>query len=95
MRGGPIVEWKESAGSPVPVGDATITPLSRSLVLRWPGGGVAWSGPAAVLVEREGETDRVPVANVNRRIRWGLREGAVVLIATWIAHNRRRKDSNG
>jgi hypothetical protein len=86
---------RESPGAPVIVEDTRITPLASSFIVRWPGGGAVWSGPWAIIVEREGRTDRIPVANVNRRILWGLRLVAVALGATWMAHHRRRKDSNG
>lgn len=92
MRLGSAIEWRDSPGVPATVGDTTITPLARSLTVRWPGGGAVWSGPAAIMVEREGTTDRVPIVNVNRRILWGLRVGAVALVATWLARDLRRKD---
>lgn len=95
IRGGPAIESRDSAGSPVTVGETTVTPLARSLIGRWPGGGVVWSGPAAIIIEREGRSHRIPIVNVNRRILWGLRLGAAALIAARIAHDRRRKDSNG
>lgn len=94
MQRGSVIERRESAGSPVRVGDATITPVATSLMARWPGGGAVWSGPAAILVERAGRGDRIPIRNVNRRILWGLRASAVALVVTWIAHDRERKDSN-
>lgn len=95
MRLGSVIARRDSSGIPATAGDTTITPVARSLIVRWPGGGAVWSGPAAVVVEREGRTDRIPVVNVNRRILWGLRMGTVALIAAWLARDRRRKDSNG
>ena len=53
MRRERMFERKESAGTPVRVADATLTPLASSLIVRWPGGGAVWSGPAAITVERE------------------------------------------
>lgn len=95
MRRRSVIELSNSTGSPATAGDTTITPLARSVMVRWRGGGAVWSGPAAIIVERNGRTERIPIVNVNRRILWGLRLGAAVaLIAIWIAHDRRRKDSN-
>jgi len=94
MRGGPVIEWRDAWGSPMTVGNSTITPVARSLVARWPGGGSVWSGPAAVIVEREGRTERIPIANLNGRILWAMRVGAVTLIAAWIVKDRRRRKSN-
>ena len=94
MRSGPVIEWREAWGSPLSVGNSTITPVARSLVTRWPGGGAVWSGPAAVLVERDVRTERIPIGNLNGRIVWAIRVGAFALIAAWIARDRRRRKSN-
>ena len=90
MRIGRTIEWSESRGRPVTVGDTTVTPVARSLAVRCSRLGAVWSDPAAILVERDGRTDRIPIMNVNRRIVWGLRLGAVALIAGWMAHRGRR-----
>jgi hypothetical protein len=76
------------------VGDSTITPVARSLVTHWPGGGSVWSGPAAIIVERDGRTERIPIANLNGRILWAMKVGAVALVAAWIVKDRKRRDSN-
>lgn len=95
MHRDPVIEWTDSTARPTKVGNSTVTPLARSLIVRWPHGGAVWSGPAAVIVEREGRADRIPIVNVNRRISWGLRIGAAALIATCLAVDRRRRYSNG
>ncbi len=95
MRGGPVIEWRDAPGSPMTVGKNTITLVARSIVARWPRGGFVWSGPAAVIVEREGSTDRIPIANLNGRILWAIRVGAATLIAAWMVRDRRRRHSNG
>ena len=89
MRGERVIEWRASSGSLAAAGEATVTPLARSLILRWPRGGAVWSGPAAIVVERDGQAHRIPVANLNGRVLWGLRGvSAVALIAMWLARNR-------
>ena len=91
MRFGSMLEWKESAGTPTLAGDVTLTPLAKSLILRWTRGGVVWSGPSAVIVEREGTTEHIPIVNANRRILWSMRAGAVALVASGIILGRRRE----
>lgn len=76
------------------VGDRIVTPVAQSLLVRWPGGGGAWSGPAAVIIEREGQVERIPIANANGRILWAMRVGAAALIAAWMAKERRRRRSD-
>jgi hypothetical protein len=50
----------------VVAGLVTVTPVSRTLVLRLGGGVLTRSWPAAVLVARESRTSRVPIANFTR-----------------------------
>jgi hypothetical protein len=57
-------------GDPIAVGEVTITPESQALTLRWPRGGWVWNRPTAILVERDGETERVPIVDVTRQARW-------------------------
>lgn len=94
MRWGSFVEWRAARGRPVTVGYRTITPVARSLRVRWPGGGSTWSGPDAVIVEGEGATERIPVANVNAWILGALRLGAVAVIVAAILRDRRRRESD-
>ena len=59
-----VFELKTHAGQPWTVGDVAITPESQALILRWAGGGFVWNRPVAALIERGGETERVPIADV-------------------------------
>jgi hypothetical protein len=89
-----LIEWRAARGRPVTVGNRTITPVARFLVVRWPWGRSSWSGPAAVIVEGEGEAERIPVANVNAWILGALRVGAIAVIVAAIIKGRRRGDSD-
>jgi hypothetical protein len=59
-------------GDPITIGDVTITPQSQALAIRWSGGGWVWNRPLAVLVERDGETERIPIVDVTRVAQWTL-----------------------
>jgi hypothetical protein len=67
-----IVQLKGGVGQSLTVGDATVTPLSQALVIRVPFGSFAWNRPTAILVERNGQTERIPIVNVTRILVWGL-----------------------
>jgi hypothetical protein len=67
-----IIEWQTASGNPVTVGDVTLTPQSQALTVRWPSGGLVWNRPVAVLVEREGGTERIPIVDVTRVVQLGL-----------------------
>jgi hypothetical protein len=61
-----IFQSQEVTGSPVRVGDITVTPQSRALIVRLRFGGLVWRRPTAVLVERAGQTSRIPIVDVTR-----------------------------
>lgn len=90
-----IVEWKTVSGEPSTVGDVTLTPQSQALTIRWPFGGFVWNRPVAVLVERGDSTERVPIADVTRRVQWGLLGLTLVFsMITVMLSARRRRDQN-
>jgi hypothetical protein len=59
-----LFQLQTHSGEIVAVGDATITPQSQALTLRWPYGGFVWNRPQAILVERDGDTERIPIVDV-------------------------------
>jgi hypothetical protein len=60
------VQYQLESGSPTTVGQTTLTPQSQVLTVRWPNGGWVWNRPVAVLVEQDGETERLPIVDVTR-----------------------------
>ena len=61
---GKFVRWATLAGSPVTVNQLTVTPLAQSLTIRWPQGGFVWNRPVAIIVERDGQSVRMPILDV-------------------------------
>jgi len=59
-----MVEWQEHVGDTLALGNVSLTPLSQALVIRTPIGGYVWNRPVAVLVERDGQEQRLPILNV-------------------------------
>lgn len=59
-----MVEWQQHAGDRLSLGNVSLTPLSQALVIRTPIGGYVWNRPVAVLVERDGQEERLPILNV-------------------------------
>jgi hypothetical protein len=88
-----MFEVKTYAGQPWTVGDVAITPESQALTLRWPGGGIVWNRPVAVLVERAQETERIPIVDVTLLAGVALMAAGLLsmLISTtlWIGRRRR------
>ncbi len=73
MKLGDIVKWQTVSGAAVTVGDVTVVPQSQALTLRWGRfGGLVWNRPAAILVERGGQTERIPILDVTRAVQVGL-----------------------
>jgi riboflavin biosynthesis pyrimidine reductase len=67
-----IAQIQTISGDPIAVGDVTVRPQSQALTVRWPNGGFVWNRPVAVLVDRDGETERVPIIDVTRVVQIGL-----------------------
>jgi hypothetical protein len=60
------IEWRSVTGATVMVGGRSVTLETKTLIVRLPFGGVAWTRPSAVIVEKEGKVERVPVHDVTR-----------------------------
>ena len=80
--------------APVTVGGTIVTPLACALVVRWPGGGLVWSRPAAVLVEREGRVRRIPIVDVTRLVQAGLLGLGLALAIASLVQSMRRKEAS-
>lgn len=61
-------QWKIEDGEPIAVGARTLTPQTRVLSVRLPFGGYIWNRPAAVLVEENGRSQRLPIPDPTRII---------------------------
>lgn len=87
-----MFDLQTRSGEPVTVDDVTITPESQALSLRWPGGGLVWNRPVAILVERDGETERMPILDVTLLAQIALLGLSLVFsIAILILSARRRR----
>lgn len=63
---GEFFRWTTQAGTPITVNGTTITPLAQSLTLRWPRGGLVWNRPVALLINRKGQQEQLPIVDVTR-----------------------------
>ena len=61
-----LIQIQTNQGEPLTVGDITLTPQSRALIIRWPHGGFVWNRPIGVIVDRAGQTERQPIVDVTR-----------------------------
>ncbi|MBE2222587.1 MAG: hypothetical protein IAF02_13655 [Anaerolineae bacterium] len=60
------VNWKPTIGEPQVMGDRTIRLQAQAISLITPFGGFVWNRPTAVLVEKDGITDEVPIVDATR-----------------------------
>mgnify|MGYP000877440279 FL=1 len=74
------VEWSVRSADPVEAGPLRVTPQAHALRVHWPGGGFVWNHPAAVIVERDGVTERLPVVDVL----WAVRLGLLAVLGVWL-----------
>jgi hypothetical protein len=90
-----MLQWQTLSGDRVTVGDVSLTPQSQALTIRWPWGGLVWNRPVAVLVERDGQTERMPIVDVTRMAQLGLLGlGLVFSMVIFILSAQRRRVQN-
>jgi len=88
-----MIQWQTVSGDPVIVGDVSLTPQSQALTIRWPSGGFVWNRPVAVVVEQDGQTERIPVVDVTRIAQFTLIGLSLVFwMVTLFWSLRRRRD---
>ena len=71
------VQWVTQTAEPVTVGESTVTPRFRKLVVQWREGGLVWQKPTDLLHERGGQTERCRIIDVTRLAQAGLVFGAL------------------
>ena len=87
-----IWQWEIQEGQPVAVGTRTVIPQTQVLSLRLPFGGFVWNRPAAVLVEENGRTRRLPVPDMTRMIMLAaVVVSTAVTLLTWRKKSPRSK----
>ena len=96
MRVKDMIGWQTHTGDRVAVGDVKLTPQSRALTVRWPNGGWVWNRPVAILVQREEQTERLPIVDVTRAAQVGLLGlGALFGMVTLVLAIKERRHRNG
>ncbi len=85
------ISWQTRHGRRLVVGDVALTPVSRALQIAWSGGGLVWNRPTAVLVERDGQVERLPIVDVTRRAQLFL---AGLGLLFWLTAATLRKRQN-
>lgn len=80
-----FVELRTASGTPIEAGGARLTPQSQALVIRTPLWKFVWNRPVAVLVERDGREQRLPIIDATRLAILALLAGGIAgLIAVAI-----------
>ncbi len=59
-----MLEWRTLPGTSVEVGGVQVTPEAQVLALRLPFFHFVWNRPVAITVERQGQSERIPIVDV-------------------------------
>ena len=89
-RGTLQFQWRTTPDDSVTVRGITVTPVSRVLSVRLPFAEFVWNRPTAVVVERDGRVERIPILDVTRIAQLGLLALTVVIWVARVAPRRRR-----
>ena len=63
-----VFEWRTITGATIVVGELEVTLEARTLAVRLPVGGLAWTRPSAVIVRRGSKVEKIPIHDVTRII---------------------------
>jgi hypothetical protein len=86
-----VVQLDTKSAPPITVGDTSLTPQSQVLTVRLPFFGFVWNRPAAILVEQDGRTERIPIVDVTRVATLALAGSGFVLWLASVAMRRKRR----
>ena len=90
-----VSQWQTLSGDTVTVGDVSVTPESKALIVRWPYGGLVWNRPVAVLVDKGEQTERIRIVDVTRMVQLGLLALSFIFsLVIFILSVRRRRYRN-
>jgi hypothetical protein len=88
------LDWQTHHGEPIQLNETTITPVSQALTIRWPGGGLVWNRPVALLIERAGQVERRPLYDWTRLLQVGMLSVGLIT-GLLLATARRRRKAKG
>jgi hypothetical protein len=92
-----LFRWQmdEIRGQPVQNWGYECVPIGQVLQLKGPGVGLAWHRPRAVVVRQNGQSTRLPIPDVTRRLQISLAAATVLLLwgLPWLIHRVRRARS--
>lgn len=87
------LEWQKLSGESVVVNGFTLTPQSQVFRIRFPWGAFVWQRPTAIVTERDGQVERLPIVDLTRSIQLGLCGlGLVVVTIVGFIQLARRKE---
>ena len=89
------IRLETTSAEPIVVSNTRITPQAQAFRLSFPFGGFVWNRPTAVLVERDGETQRMPIVDVTRVVQivlFGLVLTFSVIITLAVSQRRTRHE---
>ena len=67
-----LIELATQAGRPYTTDSFTVTPESQAVIVNLPFFHFVWNRPVAVLIDRAGQIERLPIVDVTRYAVWGL-----------------------
>ncbi len=86
-----MVEWRTRAGAPVEVDGVRITPEAQALTVSLPFFHFVWNRPVAITVERQGQSERIPIVDVTRLALLAI-GGSVAVFALAVGLTKGRKE---
>jgi hypothetical protein len=88
---GRVFQLQTHTGETTTRGGIALTPQSQAITVELPFFHFVWNRPVAVIVDRAGQIERVPIVDVTRLATWGLL-GVSLVFSVIITMAVRRKE---
>jgi hypothetical protein len=82
---GNLVKWRTIIGDPVNINGRKITPKSKELFLKVPGGFLLWKRPVSVHIEEGPNLEQIPIRDLTRILQISLYSISIFIgIVFWV-----------
>ena len=86
------LRWGVSSGETIVNGDVSVTPQCRAMILRTPWGGLVWNAPWSLRIERDGQSEEIPIVDVTRQAQIAAAAAGILvgLLLVFLTGTRKR-----
>ena len=87
-----FIQWRKVSGDSIELDEATVTPMSQALAIRFPYGGIVWNRPVAIQVEDGTGLRLIQIVDVTLLVQLVIfGTGFLLTMLFWLVSHKSRK----